>query len=79
MTFHQKYLKVMFFFKPITVTTIDHIIYSFVHGFNQSDFALGNLQSAVLIFDEVHYYETKTLNHLYSLFNILKMMNILII
>ncbi|WP_288570241.1 CRISPR-associated helicase Cas3' [uncultured Methanobrevibacter sp.] len=64
------------FFKPITVTTIDHIIYSFVHGFNQSDFALGNLQSAVLIFDEVHYYETKTLNHLYSLFNILKMMNI---
>ena len=64
------------FFKPITVTTIDHVIYSFVHGFNQSDFALGNLQSSVIIFDEIHYYEENTLNHLYTLFGFLKEMNI---
>ena len=64
------------FFKPITVTTIDHLIYSFVHGFTQSDFALGNLVNSVIIFDEVHYYEEKTLNNLYTLFNILKAMNI---
>ncbi len=64
------------FFKPITVTTIDHVIYSFVHGFNQADFALGNLQSSVIIFDEIHYYEKNTLNHLYTLFGFLKEMNI---
>ena len=64
------------FFKPVTVTTIDHIIYSFVHGFNQSDFALGNLQNSVIIFDEIHYYEKNTLNHLYTLFDFLRKMNI---
>jgi CRISPR-associated endonuclease/helicase Cas3 len=64
------------FFHPITVTTIDHLILSFVHGFSQADFALGNLQDAVIVFDEVHYYEHKTLEHLYTLFGILKDMEI---
>lgn len=64
------------FFKPITVTTIDHVVYSFVHGFSQADFALGNLQNAVIIFDEVHYYEKQTLEHLMTLFEILKEMDI---
>jgi|Deesub1362A_J573_1020465.scaffolds.fasta_scaffold01387_11 CRISPR-associated endonuclease/helicase Cas3 len=64
------------FFKPITITTIDHLIYSFVHGFSQADFALGNVQNAVLIFDEVHYYEKSTLEHLITLFIILNKMNI---
>lgn len=64
------------FFYPVTVTTIDHLILSFVHGFSQADFALGNLQDAVIVFDEVHYYEHKTLEHLYTLFGILKDMEI---
>ncbi len=64
------------FFKPITVTTIDHLILSFVHGFPQADFALGNLQNAVIIFDEVHYYERQTLKHLVDLFKILRKMKI---
>ncbi|MBI5681165.1 MAG: CRISPR-associated helicase Cas3' [Methanobacterium sp.] len=64
------------FFKPITVTTIDHLIYSFVHGFRQADFALGNLQNATIIFDEVHYYEKNTLNHLITLFRLLKQFDI---
>ncbi|MFQ5753675.1 MAG: CRISPR-associated helicase Cas3', partial [bacterium] len=64
------------FFKPITVTTIDHLIYAFVHGFSQADFACGNLQNAVIIFDEVHYYEQHTLNILMRLFQILRKMDI---
>lgn len=64
------------FFKPITITTIDHLIYSFVHGFSQADFALGNIQSAVVIFDEVHYYDDKALNHLFTLYDFLRKMNI---
>ncbi|WP_202319142.1 CRISPR-associated helicase Cas3' [Archaeoglobus neptunius] len=64
------------FFKPITITTVDHLIYSFVKGFSQADFALGNLQNAVIIFDEVHYYEKLTLEHLLTLFNLLTKMDI---
>jgi CRISPR-associated endonuclease/helicase Cas3 len=64
------------FFKPITVTTIDHLAYSLVHGFSQSDFASGNLQNSIIIFDEVHYYETHTLNVLLRLFCILRKMEI---
>ncbi|MGB9614941.1 MAG: CRISPR-associated helicase Cas3', partial [Fervidobacterium sp.] len=64
------------FFKPITVTTIDHLIYSFVHGFSQADFALGNLQNAVVVFDEVHYYEKKTLEHILTLLELFKKMKI---
>jgi len=64
------------FFKPITITTIDHLIYSFVKGFSQADFAVGNLQNAVIIFDEVHYYEKLTLEHLLTLFNLLRKMDI---
>ncbi len=64
------------FYHPITVTTIDHLLLSFVHGFSQADFALGNLQDAVIVFDEVHYYELETLKHLYTLFGILKDMEI---
>jgi len=64
------------FFKPITITTVDHLIYSFVKGFSQADFALGNLQNAVIIFDEVHYYEKLTLEHLLTLFELLIKMDI---
>ena len=64
------------FFKPITITTIDHLILSFVHGFPQADFALGNLQNSVIVFDEVHYYERQTLKHLVDLFKILRSMQI---
>jgi len=63
-------------FKPITITTIDHLLYAFVKGFSQADFALGNLQNAVIIFDEVHYYEKLTLEHLLTLFKILVTMDI---
>lgn len=64
------------FFKPITVTTIDHLIFSFVKGFKQADFAVGNLQNAVIIFDEVHYYEKSTLEHILTLLDHLRMMDI---
>jgi len=64
------------FFKPVTITTVDHLILSFVHGFPQADFALGNLQNAVIIFDEIHYYEKQTLKHLVDLFKILRKMEI---
>lgn len=60
------------FFKPITITTIDHLIFSSVHGFSQADFAFGNLQNSVIVFDEVHYYDKHTLEHLITFFRLLE-------
>lgn len=64
------------FAKPVVVTTIDHLIYSLVHGYKQSDFALGNILNSVIIFDEIHYYETYTLRYILDCFEILKELNI---
>lgn len=64
------------FFKPITITTIDHLLYAFIHGFSQADFALGNIQNAIIIFDEVHYYEKLTLEHIMTVLRILSKMKI---
>ncbi len=52
------------FGKPVVVTTIDHLLYSFVHGYKQADFALGNILNSVVIFDEIHYYDTHTLSYI---------------
>ena len=64
------------FAKPITVTTADHLLYTFVHGFRQADFALGCLQTAAIVFDEVHCYDRKMLAELRELFKILSEMSI---
>jgi len=64
------------FLKPVTVTTVDHLAFSLIHGFSQADFATGNLQNSVVIFDEIHYYEQHTLEILMSLFKILRKMSI---
>ena len=64
------------FDKPVVVTTVDHLIYAFLHGFRQADFTLGNLQRAAIVFDEVHYYEHHLLAHLHLLFRTLREMQI---
>ena len=64
------------FAKPITVTTADHLLFTFVHGFRQADFALGCLQTAAIVFDEVHCYDRKMLAELRELFKLLRKMGI---
>ncbi len=64
------------FAKPITVTTADHLLFTFVHGFRQADFALGCLQTAAIVFDEVHCYDRKMLAELRELFALLRKMHI---
>src|SRR3989338_3100527 len=45
------------FFYPITVTTVDHLLYAFIHGYSKADISLGNIQTSAIIFDEIHYYD----------------------
>ncbi len=47
--------------KPITISTVDHLIMSLYHGYKFSDRAFSNVASALVVFDEVHYYEQQTL------------------
>jgi CRISPR-associated endonuclease/helicase Cas3 len=60
------------FDKPVTITTIDHLIYSLVHGYKQADFALGNILNSVIILDEIHYYESHTLRYILDSLKILR-------
>jgi CRISPR-associated endonuclease/helicase Cas3 len=64
------------FEKTITITTIDHLIYTLVHGYKQADFALGNILNSVVILDEIHYYETHTLRYILDALKIFKDLNI---
>ena len=47
--------------KPITISTVDHLIMSLYHGYKFADRAFSNVASSLVVFDEVHYYERHTL------------------
>lgn len=47
--------------KPVTISTVDHLIMSLYHGYKFADRAFSNVASALVVFDEVHYYEKHTL------------------
>ena len=46
--------------KPITISTVDHLIMSLYHGYKFADRAFCNVASSLVVFDEVHYYEQHT-------------------
>jgi len=64
------------FLKPLTVTTVDHLVYSLVHGYKQADYALGNILASVVIFDEIHYYEHHTLRYIIEAMEILRKLKV---
>lgn len=64
------------FMKPVCITTVDHILYSLVHAYKSSDFACGNLQTSVIIFDEIHYYERDTMEYIFEALKLLREMKI---
>ena len=47
--------------KPVTISTVDHLIMSLYHGYRFADRAFSNITSSLVVFDEVHYYEKHTL------------------
>lgn len=47
--------------KPITISTVDHLIMSLYHGYRFADRAFSNIASSLVVFDEVHYYEKHTM------------------
>ncbi len=66
----------MFYSTPVVVSTVDHLIYSIIRAYPQADVALGNLMSAVVIYDEIHTYEPYTLRQILGGMRILHSYNV---
>ncbi|MBM3212790.1 CRISPR-associated helicase Cas3', partial [Candidatus Poribacteria bacterium] len=50
-----------FYARPVTISTVDHLLMSLYHGYKFADKAFFNILSSLVVFDEVHYYEGRTL------------------
>jgi CRISPR-associated helicase Cas3/CRISPR-associated endonuclease Cas3-HD len=50
-----------FYAKPLTISTVDHLLMSLYHGYKYADRAFFHIASSCVVFDEVHYYENTTL------------------
>ena len=50
-----------FYAKPVTISTVDHLLMSLYHGYKYADRAFFNVASSLVVFDEVHYYEGRTI------------------
>ncbi len=60
----------------ITITTVDHLLLSLCHGFKYADRALGNLLDAVVIFDELHYYQQHTIGLIHEAFGLFRSLGV---
>lgn len=50
-----------FYAKPVTISTVDHLLMSLYHGYKYADRAFFNIASSLVVFDEVHYYQGRTI------------------
>lgn len=65
-----------FYQRPVTISTIDHLLYSLLHCHKYADRAFGNISRAVVIFDEVHYYDIALLQKIGQTLQLLRQLNI---
>ena len=59
------------FIKPLTVTTVDHFLFSLLNQ-GRWDITLGNLFNSLIIFDEIHTYDLYTLGLILRAIEMLK-------
>lgn len=58
--------------KPVTISTVDHLVLGFLHASKNSDRFLSRIMDSVIIFDELHYYEAYTLKIILSVLRLLR-------
>ncbi|SFX78582.1 CRISPR-associated helicase Cas3/CRISPR-associated endonuclease Cas3-HD [Thermoactinomyces sp. DSM 45891] len=61
-----------FYHQPVTISTVDQLVYSFIHSTRYSDRAFGNILQSVVVFDEIHSYDQETLSGIYQCIQLLK-------
>ncbi|MFZ5942941.1 MAG: CRISPR-associated helicase Cas3' [Bacillota bacterium] len=62
--------------KPLNISTIDHLLYSLLHCYRYADRAFGHLQTSLIIFDEIHYYDETLLAKIGQCLQILRQLAI---
>jgi CRISPR-associated endonuclease/helicase Cas3 len=62
--------------KPFNISTIDHLLLSLVNGFKFAPRAFGNIINSLIIIDELHYYDSRTILLIECLCEILRFLNI---
>lgn len=65
-----------FYQLPVTISTIDHLLYSLLHCYKYADRAFGNISRSVVIFDEVHYYDRTLLQKIGQSLHVLRKLDI---
>ncbi len=65
-----------FYAKPVTISTVDHLLMSLYHGYKYADRAFFNVASSLIVFDEVHYYEGRTMEAIAEAMRRLTQLNI---
>lgn len=73
--FLEKY-KNLIYSKPFNISTIDHLLLTLVNGFKFAPRAFGNLLNSLVVIDELHYYDSYTLNLIEVLCEVLRTLNI---
>lgn len=62
--------------RPVTISTVDHLLLSFYHGYKYADWAFGNILQSLVVFDELHHYETKTVAAIYEAMAVMRHLRI---
>jgi CRISPR-associated helicase Cas3/CRISPR-associated endonuclease Cas3-HD len=62
--------------RPITISTVDHLLMSFYHGYKFSDWAFGNIMQSLVVFDELHHYETLTVSAINEALKVLRLLRV---
>jgi CRISPR-associated helicase Cas3 len=62
--------------RPVTISTVDHLLLSLYHGYKYADWAFGNILQSLVVFDELHHYETLTVSAIKETLAILRLLRI---
>ena len=62
--------------KTFNISTVDHLLLSLVNGYKHAPKAFGNLQTSLVIIDELHYYDGHTIGMIKNLCKILSFLKI---
>jgi len=65
-----------FFNRPVNVCTVDHLLYSLLHCHRCADRAFGNLMTAAVVFDEIHFYDEFTLKKIGQCMQLLRSLKV---
>lgn len=71
----KKYWSVLYS-KPFNISTIDHLLLSLVNGYKYAPRAFGNVQTSLVVIDEIHYYDSHTIGMIECLCEILRYLKI---